>query len=100
MQNERRVYLNVNGREIALSGFPEEYLRKTICGAASSLEKVGDIDTLDVTLSFGKVKIKVNNNEIPLKPFPKLIIANTLIAIVSTLKGVDEKITSLHVTVQ
>lgn len=100
MTEEYRVALTVNGKGIELSGFPEEFLIKTLDGAVSSLKKVEDIKSLDMTLSYGKVKLSVNNNEIHLGPFPKLIMTNTLYGLVSTLKRVDEKITNLHIILQ
>jgi hypothetical protein len=100
MAGNYKAALKVNGNEIDLTGFPEEFVAKTVAGAVSSLKKVEEIKELDLTMNFGKVKIFVNRNQVPIGPFPTLIFVNTLAGMVATLKGVEGKVTSLEIKMQ
>jgi hypothetical protein len=97
LMKDYEISLSANDAPIKLSGFPKDFLINVTLGAASSLKGVNEIETLELTLRFGKVKMAVNGNPIPLVPFPTLIIGRTLIAIVSTLKGVEGNVTSLEI---
>ena len=91
------ISLSANDSAVKLSGFPEDYLTRITLGAAHSLKGVNEIETLELTLRFGKVKLAINGQPISLVPFPTLIIGKTLIAIVSTLKGVEGDVNSLEI---
>jgi hypothetical protein len=100
MADAYQAKLNVNGQPVDLTGFPEEFLAKTLAGAVSSLKKTEEVRELDLTMSFGKVKLTLNGNAIPLGPFPNLVITNTLVGMVGTLKGVEGKVTKLEIKMQ
>jgi hypothetical protein len=100
MAAEYKAALTVNDKAIEITGFPEEFLAKTLAGAVSSLKKAEEIKNLELTMAFGKVKLNVNGNQIPLGPFPNLVITNTLIGMVATLKGVEGKVTTLEIKMQ
>ena len=100
MAVEYKATLTVNGQPIELTGFPEEFLAKTLAGAVSSLKKTEEIKNLELTMAFGKVKLNLNGNAIPLGPFPNLVITNTLIGLVATLKGVEGKVTNIDIKMQ
>ena len=100
MAAEYMAALMVNGKPIELTGFPEEFLAKTLAGAVSSLKKTEEVKELELTMAFGKVKLKLNGNQIPLGPFPNLVITNTLIGMVGTFKGVDEKVTNIEIKIK
>ena len=94
------ISLAANDKAVELSGFPRDYLIKLTLAAASSLKGVNEIQTLELTQRFGKVKMVVNGGPISMGPFPTLIIGKTLIAIVSTLKGVEGDAIALEIKIQ
>ncbi len=47
-----------------------------------------------------QVELTINGKKIPLTEFPRDFIYNSLIGMVSTLKGVDEEVESLSLTIQ
>ncbi len=94
------LLLTTGGKFIELSGFPQDFVIKTVIGMVSSLKGVQEIDTLELTLRFGKVKLSINGKPISVGPFPTLIIAKTLIAITSTLKGVGDEVTNLEIKME
>ena len=100
MSESYKAILTVNGNQVELSGFPEEFIAQTLAGAVSSLKQAEPIKTLEITMNYGKVKLTLNGNQIPLGPFPTLMLANTMSGMVSTLKGVDKKVTSLGIKMQ
>jgi hypothetical protein len=91
------ISLTVNGKIIEVTGFPKDFLTKTLVGAASSLKGVDEVDALKLSLKFGKVKMVVNSQPISLSQFPNLIIARTLVGTVSILKGVEGEVVSLEI---
>lgn len=46
-----------------------------------------------------QVELTINGKNIPLTEFPEEFIKNTLFGMVSTLKGVDEKIETIDLTI-
>ena len=103
MGDEMKDYnlsLAANGKPIELTGFPQDFVIKTLIGMVSSLKGVQEINSLELTLRYGKVKLSINGNPISVGPFPTLITAKTLIAIASTLKGVENEITSLEIKME
>ncbi len=47
-----------------------------------------------------KIELIINGKKIPLTEFPRDFIQNTIIGMVSTLKGVDEPIKNLSLTIE
>ncbi len=89
----------VNNAALDLNPFVEEFLARTVAGAVSSLKGTEDIESLELYLEQGDVRVIVNGNELPLTPFPNDIIASTLVGLVSSLKGVS-KIDSLSISLK
>ena len=99
MSKNLRAKLDVNRASIELNPFSEQFLARTVVGAASSLKGAENIRNLELYLERGDIKLVVNGNELPLTPFPKDIITNTITGLVSSLKGVG-KIESLKINVK
>jgi hypothetical protein len=99
MDKKLRAELVVNKVSIKLNPFAEQFLARTVVGAASSLKGTENIRDLELYLERGDVNLIVNGNELPLTPFPKEILTNTITGLVSSLKGVG-KIDSLKITVK
>ena len=93
-----QISLDVNNQHVELSGFPRDFLIRTVLGAASSLKGVEEIDSLELTMKYGKVKLSINGSPVSLKPFPTLILARTLIGMTSVLKGVEGDVVSLEIS--
>ena len=91
--------LRVNSEFVDLNPFVEEFLVRIATGAVSTLKGAEDIESLELYLEQGNVRIIVNGAEIPLATFPNDIIANTLIGLVSSLRGVP-KVDSLDISVK
>ena len=91
------ISLTVNSREVEVTGFPKDFLTRTLIGAASSLKGVDEVASLELSLKFGKVKMSVSGTPVPLSQFPNLIIARTFTGMVSTLKGVEGEVVSLDI---
>ena len=45
------VKLNVNGSEVPLSEFPEQFIENTILGMIKSLKGVDEIKTVDISIT-------------------------------------------------
>jgi len=88
------VSLKVNGKKIELSGFPRDFVTRTAAGAATSLRGVEEVNTLDMSLKFGKIKLDVNGEKVNLIQFPNLILASTFIGMFKALNGVDAAVTA------
>ena len=99
MKESLEATLWVNNVSVEVNAFVEEFLARTVVGAASSLKGAEDVKDLELYLERGDVRVIVNGNELPLTPFPNDIIANTLIGLVSSLKGVD-RVESLRINVK
>jgi len=81
--------LLVNGEEIDLTQFPEEFLTNVVIAAVSSLKDVDDIKTLQLYEDEGNTKIVVNGEKVTLTTFPNDYVTNTVNGLLSTLRGVD-----------
>ena len=46
-----------------------------------------------------KIELVINGKQIPLSEFPKDFIKNTIFGMVTTLKGVDESIQTVSITI-
>lgn len=99
MEGNFETKLQVNNVSVELNPFVEEFLARTVAGAVSSLKGTEDIQSLELYLEQGDIKIVVNGNELSLTPFPKDIITNTIMGLVSSLKGVGE-IDSLKISIK
>jgi hypothetical protein len=99
MDRKFRAELVVNKASIKLNPFAEQFLARTVVGAASSLRGTEDVRDLELRLERGDVKLAINRNDLPLTPFPKEILTNTITGLVSSLKGVG-KIDSLEINVK
>jgi hypothetical protein len=99
MEGNLKAKLQVNNVSVELNPFVEEFLARTVAGAVSSLKGAGDIQSLELYLEQGSMRITVNGDELPLTPFPKEIITNTITGLVSSLKGMG-KIDSLRIDVK
>ena len=99
MEKDLKAELEVNHVSVELNPFVEEFLSRTVVGAASSLKGTGNIKGLELHLERGDVKLIVNGNELPLTPVPKKLFTNTITGLVSTLKGVG-RIDTLKITVR
>lgn len=88
MKGNFEATLWVNNSPVELNPFAEEFLARTVAGAVSSLKGAEDIQSLELYLERGDVRVIVNGKELPITPFPNDIIANTLVGLVSSLKGV------------
>ncbi len=89
MKESFEANLWINGASVELNPFVEEFLARTVAGAVRTLKGAEGMQTLDLHLEQGDVRIVVNGNEVPLTPFPNDIIVNTVTAMASCLKGVD-----------
>ena len=99
MKESFKTALSLNNVSVELNPFVEKFLARTVVGAVSSLKGAEDIQSLELYLEQGDVRIIANGNELPLTPFPNDIIANTLIGLVSSLKGVDQ-IESVEINIE
>ena len=90
MESKLGTELEINNVSIELNPFVEEFLARTVVGVVSSLKGAESIQSLELHLEQGDVKLIVNGNELHLTLFPKDIITNTIIGLVSSLKGVDK----------
>ena len=99
MKGNFKAALSINNVSTELNSFIEELLARTVAGAVSSLKGAEDIQSLELYLEQGDVRISVNGNELSLTPFPNDIIANTVIGLVSSLKGVDQ-VESLEINIK
>jgi hypothetical protein len=94
------VSLKVNGNPVELSDFPRDFVARTLAGAATSLRGVEEVDSLALTLKFGKAKLSVNEKAVDLIQFPTLILASTLKGMLGVLSGVEGEIASADVKIR
>ena len=99
MKENLEAKLWVNNAAIDMNPFVEEFLARTVTGAVCALKGTEDIQSLELYLEQGNVKVIVNGDELPLTPFPNDIIASTVTGLVSSLKGID-KIESLKINIK
>ena len=84
------ITLLINGAPVGLNYFVRGFIENTAGGMIASLEGTGEIETLDISIEGGEVKINLNNTPVPTNPFAGKIIRNTISGMVSPLKGVSE----------
>ena len=87
----KQVSLSVNDKPIDLDCFVHEFIVHTTGGMLASLEGVGEIDNLDLSIDeTGQVTININNTLLPVNVFVNEIIKSTVTGMLSPLKGVSE----------
>jgi hypothetical protein len=95
----REVSLLVNGQPIALDYFVQGLIDHTVCSMLASLEGVGTIQRVEVSIEGTDVTVILNNIRLTINSFVSKIIRNTTIGMISSLKGVD-KSDSVAVVIQ
>ena len=86
----RAISLSVNDMPIELDYFVQGFIDHTVSGMLTSLEDVGEIKILNISIEGDKVTINLNDAVVPINPFVNKIIRNTIMGMVSSLKGVSE----------
>jgi hypothetical protein len=84
MEGNFEAKLQVNNVSIELNPFAEGFLARTAAGAVSALKGTENVQSLELYLEQGDIKIIFNGSELYLTPFPKDIITNTIVALVSS----------------
>ena len=95
----REVSLLVNNQPIMLDYFVQGFIDHTVSGMLASLEGVGTIQRVEVSIEGDNVTVNLNGAHLPTNPFVSKIIRNTTVGMVSSLKGVGE-VGSLKVIIQ
>lgn len=95
----REVSLSVKGQPITLDYFVQGFIDHTIGGMLTSLEGVGTIQRVELSIEGDNVTVNLNGAHLPTNPFVSRIIRNTVRGMVSSLKGVSEA-GSVEVVVQ
>jgi hypothetical protein len=97
----RKVSLQVNENPIELNPFVEAYVYYIAEGIINSLKDTKPIKTLDIDIdSDGLLTVDLNGNGVPVNEFVMEIVRNTLAGMVSNLKGVDEPMRTLLISVK
>jgi hypothetical protein len=97
----RNVSLNVNGNTIELNPFVEGYVYYIAAGVINSLKDTKPIKTLELDIdSDGLLTITLNGEGLPVNEFVMEIVRNTFNGMVSNLKGVDEAMRTLSLSVK
>lgn len=97
----RKVSLQVNGNPVELNPFVEGYVYYIAVGILNSLKDTKPIKTLDLDIdSDGLLTITLNGSGVPVNEFVMEIVRNTLSGMVSELKGVDEAMRTLLISVK
>ena len=86
----REVSLLVNDQPITLDYFVQGFIDHTVAGMLASLEGVGTIERVEVSIAGDRVSINLNNSLLAINPFVSKIVRNTTLGMVSSLKGVGE----------
>jgi len=97
----RTVSLIVNSNPIELNPFVEGYVYYIAAGILNSLKDTKPIKTLDIDIdSDGLLTLTLNGDGVPVNEFVMEIVRNTLSGMVSELKGVDEAMRTLSISVK
>jgi hypothetical protein len=84
----REVSLLVNGQPVTLDYFVQGFIDHTVGGMLSSLEGVGDMQRVELSIEGDDVTVDLNGAHLLTNPFVSKIIRNTVRGMVSSLKGV------------
>jgi hypothetical protein len=97
----RKVNLQVNGKPVELNPFVEGYVYYIAVGILNSLKDTKPIKTLDLDIdSDGLLTITLNGDGVPVNEFVMEIVRNTFTGLVSNLKGVDEAMRTLSLSIK
>ncbi len=89
MKGRYQTRLWVNGRDIELHPFVEDFVAGIITGGVRTLKGAGEPRTVELVAAKKTVTLAVNGRPLQLTQFPNDILLNTVTAVVSSLKGVD-----------
>jgi hypothetical protein len=89
MTMTRRISLSVNDAPIEMDYFVQGFVDHTVVGMVSSLEGVGDINDIGVSVNGNKATVSVNSDKVPLNEFAAAIVSSTVRGLVSSLKGAE-----------
>lgn len=95
----REVSLLVNDQPITLDYFVQGFIDHTVSGMLASLEGVGTILRVELSIEGDNVTVNLNGAHLPTNPFVSKIIRSTTLGMASSLKGVS-KVGSLTVIIQ
>lgn len=82
-----KVALAINGVDVPLKAFLEEFYSKTLAGMVSSLKGAEEIKSLEIFMEGKKVRLTLNGKPISMNPFTNAIFASTLKGMVMYLKN-------------
>ena len=86
----REVSLLVSDQPVRLDYFVQGFIDHTIGGMLASLEGVGTIQRVEVSIEGDNVIVNLNSALLPINPFVSKIVRNTVVGMVASLKGVGE----------
>ena len=89
MKDSYQTRLWVNGKDIDLHPFAEEFVGGTVTGGVRTLKGVDAPRTVELRVTGKAVDMVVNGRKLELTQFPNDIILSTVTAVASSLKGVD-----------
>jgi hypothetical protein len=97
----RKVSLLVNEKPIVMNPFVEGYVYYIAEGIVNSLKDTEPIKTLNLDIdSDGLLTVTLNSNGVPVNEFVMEIVRNTVSGMISNLKGVDEAMSTLSISVK
>ena len=97
----RKVSLQVNEKPIELNPFVEAYVYYIAEGIINSLRDTKPIKTLDIEIdSDGLLTVDLNGDGVSVNEFVIEIVRNTLFGMVSELKGVDDPVRTLLISIK
>ena len=86
-QKGYRASLSVNGAELELNRFINDFVAQVTEGMLLSLKGVESVESAQIQLEHGKVKVTVNGRHVPTDSYANDMIAATAAGMVSILKG-------------
>jgi hypothetical protein len=97
----QKVSLNVNGNTIELNPYIEDYFYYITEGVIKSLKDTEPIKTLDLDIdSDDLLTIILNGEGVSVNEFVMEIVRNTYAGMVSNLKGVDDEMRTLSISIE
>jgi hypothetical protein len=97
----RKVNLQINSKPVDLNPFVEGYVYYIAVGILNSLKDTKPIKSLDLDIdSDGLLTITLNGEGVPVNEFVMEIVRNTFTGLVSNLKGVDEAMSTLSLSIK
>lgn len=86
----REVSLKINGEEIELIPFIQDFIDNVISGMMATLQGTVPIKKLVLNIDGEAVTADINGEAVKLNPFVTKIIHNTITGMVSSLRGVGQ----------